>query len=184
MEASKKMNKKSSKIYSITVAAVIGAIYAALTMLLAPISYGAVQLRLSEALCILPFFIPVSAWGLFLGCAIANILTGNIFDIIFGSLATLFAALITAYLGRKEHSMKNCILACFMPVIFNAVIIGAVVTCAYSGLSIFENFEVFALNGLYVGLGEAVVLYAIGLPLMRNLPKQKFFRNYVEKINS
>ena len=56
-------------------AAVTGAAYAALTMLLAPISYGAIQCRISEVLCILPFFIPCTAWGLFAGCAIANLLS-------------------------------------------------------------------------------------------------------------
>ena len=75
-------------------AAVTGAAYAALTMLLAPISYGAIQCRVSEVLCILPFFIPCTAWGLFAGCAIANLLSAaGIFDVVFGSLATLLAAL-------------------------------------------------------------------------------------------
>ena len=78
-------------------AAVTGAAYAALTMLLAPISYGAIQCRVSEVLCILPFFIPCTAWGLFAGCAIANLLSAaGIFDVVFGSLATLLAALCTA----------------------------------------------------------------------------------------
>ena len=85
----------------LTAAAVTGAAYAALTMLLAPISYGAIQCRVSEVLCILPFFIPCTAWGLFAGCAIANLLSAaGIFDVVFGSLATLLAALCTAWLGR------------------------------------------------------------------------------------
>ena len=173
----------SPKIRRVAVSAVIAALYAVLTMLLAPISYGAVQLRISEVLCILPFFIPYSAWGLFAGCLLANMLTGNVFDIIFGSLATLCAGLITAHLGKKEHSMKNCVLACLMPVIFNAVIVGAVITCAYAGLSIVKNLGFFALNALYVGLGEAIVLFALGLPLMRSLPKKKFFSEYIKKLN-
>ena len=78
--------KTNNTARSITAAAIVGAAYAALTMLLAPISYGAIQVRVSEALCILPYFLPCTAWGLFAGCAIANVLTGNIFDIIFGSL--------------------------------------------------------------------------------------------------
>jgi uncharacterized membrane protein len=79
-------------------AAVTGAAYAALTMLLAPISYGAIQCRVSEVLCILPFFIPCTAWGLFAGCAIANLLSAaGIFDVVFGSLATLLAAPSVAY---------------------------------------------------------------------------------------
>ena len=75
--------KMNNTARSITAAAIVGAAYAALTMLLAPISYGAIQVRVSEALCILPYFLPCTAWGLFAGCAIANVLTGNLFDIIF-----------------------------------------------------------------------------------------------------
>ena len=84
-------------------AAVTGAAYAALTMLLAPISYGAIQCRVSEVLCILPFFIPCTAWGLFAGCAIANLLSAaGIFDVVFGSLATLLAALCTVHKLREN----------------------------------------------------------------------------------
>ena len=64
------MNKTTRNIVT---AAVIGALYAVLTMVLAPISYGPVQCRISEVLCILPFFMPSTTWGLFFGCAIANI---------------------------------------------------------------------------------------------------------------
>ena len=167
----------------ITVSAIVGAAYAVMTILLAPISYGAIQCRISEVLCILPFFIPGTAWGLFVGCALANILTGNILDIVFGSLATLLAGLCTAAFGRREHSMKNSLLACLMPVAFNAVIVGAVITEAYNGMHIFQHFGVFALNMFTVGLGEAVVLLALGLPLTRTLPKQKFFRDFIDKMN-
>ena len=93
---------KKTATLKLATAAVVGACYAVLTMILAPISYGAVQFRVSEALCILPFFMPCTAWGLFGGSDhIANLLTGNIFDIVFGSLATLAAALITAEIGRR-----------------------------------------------------------------------------------
>ena len=112
-------------------AAVTGAAYAALTMLLAPISYGAIQCRVSEVLCILPFFIPCTAWGLFVGCAIANLLSAaGIFDVVFGSLATLLAALCTAWLGRGRgaQSWLRCVLAALMPVVFNFVFVGAVLT--------------------------------------------------------
>ena len=141
----------------LTAAAVTGAAYAALTMLLAPISYGAIQCRVSEVLCILPFFIPCTAWGLFAGCAIANLLSAaGIFDVVFGSLATLLAALCTAWLGRGRgaQSWARCILAALMPVVFNFVFVGAV-------------------------LGEAVVLGALGLPLMRLLPHNPKFREII-----
>ena len=178
------MNNRNSKIRRLAASAIIAAAYAVLTMVLAPISYGAIQCRISEAMCILPFFIPSSAVGLALGCAIAHILTGNIFDVIFGSLATLAAGLIAAYLGKKEHSMKNCILACLMPVVFNAVVVGAVITTAYSGLNLFSHFGVFLLNAAYVGAGEAIVLFVLGLPLMRSLNGKKWFRDICAKVNA
>ena len=163
--------------------AIIAALYTALTLLLAPISYGAIQLRISEVLCILPYFMPCTAWGLFIGCAAANLLTGNVFDIIFGSLATLAAALITAALGKRPHTLANSALACLMPVAFNTIVVGAVITCAYEGLGLFEHPGVFGLNALYVGLGEAIVLYVLGPPLMCCLPGRKFFREFMEKVN-
>ena len=143
---------KKTATLKLATAAVVGACYAVLTMILAPISYGAVQFRVSEALCILPFFMPCTAWGLFGGCIIANLLTGNIFDIVFGSLATLAAALITAEIGRR-------------------------------GLNIFSHPAAFGLNAAQVGLGEAAVLFVIGLPMMYYLPGLKFFREFTIKLN-
>ena len=178
------MNNKPLRTHALAAAATVGAAYAVLTMALAPISYGAIQLRVSEVLCILPYFMPCTAWGLFIGCAVANLLTGNIFDIVFGSLATLAAALLTAALGRRKHTLANSALACLMPVVFNALIVGAVITAAYEGMNLFQHFGVFAMNAAYVGLGEAIVLYVLGLPLMRYLPGKKFFKEFMEKVNS
>ena len=178
------MNNKPMRAHTLAAAAIVGAAYAVLTMALAPISYGAIQLRVSEVLCILPYFMPCTAWGLFIGCAAANLLTGNIFDIIFGSLATLAAALLTAAIGKRKHTLANSALACLMPVVFNALVVGAVITAAYEGMDLFQHFGVFALNAAYVGLGEAIVLYVLGLPLMRYLPGKKFFKEFMEKVNT
>ena len=172
---------QSPRTRMLAVCAMLAAAYAALTIALAPISYGAVQFRVSEALTILPFFIPGTVWGLFAGCILANLFTGNIFDIVFGSLATLLAGLLTARFGRGGNTVKNRLLACLMPVVFNAVIVGAVITWAYEGQSIFERPGLFALNAAWVGLGEAGVLYLIGYPLLKYLPRLKFFREFVEK---
>ena len=165
----------------LALSAMLAAAYAALTVALAPISYGAVQFRVSEALTILPFFLPGTVWGLFVGCILANLFTGNIFDVVFGSLATLLAGLLTAHFGRGGNTVKNRLLACLMPVVFNAVIVGAVITWGYEGLNIFEHPGVFAFNALTVGLGEAAVLYLIGYTLMKHLPKIKSFREFIEK---
>lgn len=171
-----------TNVRSIAGAAVIGALYAVLTIALAPISYGAVQFRLSEALCVLPYFLPSSVWGLFVGCAVANLITGNVLDIVFGSLATLLAALCTAACGKRRNCASTRIAACLMPVLFNAVIVGAVITKAYSGLPILSNLPVFALNAFQVGLGEAAVLFIVGLPLMHYLPQRQFFRDFIGQI--
>ena len=158
---------KKTATLKLATAAVVGACYAVLTMILAPISYGAVQFRVSEALCILPFFMPCTAWGLFGGCIIA----------------TLAAALLTAEIGRHGHDLGRKILACLMPVLFNAVVVGAVITSAYNGLNIFSHPAAFGLNAAQVGLGEAAVLFVIGLPMMYYLPGLKFFREFTIKLN-
>ena len=179
------MNKSRISTLSIANCAVVAAAYAALTLSLAPICYGPIQFRISEVLCILPYFVPGTAWGLFVGCAIANIMGGGILDIVFGSLATLGAALVTAWFGKREHSVPNALLACFQPVIFNAVIVGAVVTAVFTvegeTINPFTHWGLYAATAASVGFGEAVVLYVLGFPLLRWLPKQKFFQEILDK---
>lgn len=179
------MNKAThrQKVLRLTAAAVVAAAYAALTVALAPISYGALQFRVSEVLCILPYFMPCTTWGLFAGCILANLLTGNVFDIVFGSLATLGAALCTAALGRRRRTLLNSALACLMPVVFNAVIVAAVIVVAYEGLDLFGHLDVYLLTAASVGFGEAVVLYILGLPLTRALPARKFFAEFLDKLD-
>ncbi|MEL7603763.1 MAG: QueT transporter family protein [Bacillota bacterium] len=164
-----------SGIRTLVTAAVIGALYAALTLALAPISYGALQFRISEALCILPFFMPASAAGLAVGCAIANLIGpgAGLPDVVFGSLATLLAGVCTALIGvraraRGKTSWGACVAACLMPAVFNAPIIGLVIAYAVLGGLGAEGFWQSALLfGAQVGLGEVVVLLALGLPAMR-----------------
>ena len=102
----------------LTEAAAIGAIYVVLTLLLAPLSFGEVQIRFSEALTILPFFTPAAIPGLFIGCIIANLLGGAIpVDIIFGSIATLIGAVFTYKLRNS-----NRFLAPIPPIAANAIV--------------------------------------------------------------
>ncbi len=169
------MNNTSIRLRKIAAAAVIAAVYAALTFAVAPISYGPVQFRISEVLCILPFFMPFTAWGLFVGCIIANLLSSyGPLDIIFGSIATLGAALCTAHIGRMGNSKAIKALGCFPPVIFNAVIVGAVLAWTTVGGDAF--WTTFISFGASVGFGELVVLYVLGFPLTIYLPKAEFFR--------
>ena len=160
----------------ITFAAVIAALYAALTVAGAGTSYGPIQFRLAEALCVLPFFFPFTSIGLFIGCLIANIISPyGILDIVAGPIATLMAAYCTMLLGRlNRESIAVKALACFPPVIFNALIIGAVIAWSMMGGGS-QFWAAFLLNGLQVGFGQLVVLYAVGLPIMIYLPKTRLY---------
>ena len=149
--------------------AVIGALYAVVTLLLAPISYGNLQCRVSEALCILPWFFPETAWGLFAGCFLANLLGGNgPLDMIFGSLATLIAGLLTARLKTRG-------LALLPPVIVNALLVGAMLAYVITPDSFWKSYPVFALE---VGVGEAVAMYVLGLPLSYLLERIPYVREH------
>lgn len=129
-----------------------------LTIALAPISYGPVQFRVSEALTLLPFYFPEAIPGLFFGCVFANFFGGyGLADMVFGSLATLIAAL----LSRKS---RNIFIAALWPVVSNMIIIG---------LMLHYLIEVpLIATCLYVGLGEAGACYALGVPLVKILERR------------
>ena len=171
------------KTRKIAFAGVVGALYAALTIGLNFISYGPVQFRVAEALCILPFFFPFSVWGLFVGCIIANLMSPYPLDIVVGPVATLLAALCTMRVGKTgRESFTAKILACLPPVVFNAVFIGALIAYYMVGSGEAEAFRaVFLISGAQVGFGQLVVLYVLGLPLLMYLPKTRVFNNLLER---
>jgi len=154
---------KRKNLYYLTAGAVIAALYTALTIALAPVSFGNLQFRVSEALTILPVFTPVAIPGLTIGCIISNgvglAMGANIagpWDILFGSLATLLAAISTAML--KNIKIKGFPFLAFLPpVIFNGIIVGAELSYAYS-LPLF-------LTVLEVAVGELGVCLILGIPL-------------------
>lgn len=149
----------------LTHAAIIAALYAAITFALQPISFGAVQFRISEAFTILPMLFIEAVPGLFAGCLIANILCGAaIYDIILGSIATLIAAMLT----RKLRN--NFWLAALMPVVVNSLIVGPVVYMEYLHMpgTPIDIFELASCMGS-VGAGEAVVVYVLGFLLLEAL---------------
>ena len=152
------MFKKLLNPRSLCLSAVIAALYAALTLLLAPISYGPIQLRLSEALTVLPILLPQAVPGLFVGCLIANLYTGMLTDIVFGSLATLLAAIGT-YLLRKKP-----VLAAACPVVSNGVIVGLVLSLSF-------NLPV-ALTMAEVAIGE-IGAVLIGMLLLSGMKRAK-----------
>ena len=141
---------------TLTRGAIIAALYAAVTLLLAPISYGEMQVRIAESLTLLPILLPEAVPALAVGCLLANILGGaTIFDIIFGTLATLLAALCTRLLR------KNRLAASFMPVLFNGVIVGSVVHYCYAPVI------PLGLCMLCVAAGEAVSCMRLGPIVLR-----------------
>jgi uncharacterized membrane protein len=149
------------KISVLTRGAVIAALYAALTLMLQPISYGFIQVRVSEALTLTPVLWPEAIPGLFVGCFIANVLGGyGPWDIFLGSAATLLAAFLT----RKA---KNDFLAAASPVVVNALVVGLYM----SYLTDMPTF-MWMLN---IGFGETVSCFVLGLPLLRLLRRARFF---------
>ncbi len=144
-------------------AAMIGAIYVVLTILFAPLSYGEVQIRLSEALTILPYFTPAAIPGLFVGCIIANLFGGAIpVDMIFGSIATLIGAVFTYKLRNTPR-----FLAPIPPIAANAVIVPFVLRFGYG-----VNLPI-PLMMLTIGIGEVVSCGVFGLVLQTALLKYK-----------
>ena len=146
----------------LTQAAMIATIYVVLTGIAAgfDLANGAIQVRFSEALTVLPFFTPAAVPGLTIGCLLSNILfSGNIFDIIFGTLATLLGALGSYALRRNRY------LCSIPPVVSNALIIPFVLTYAYhipGGIPFFM---------LTVGLGELISCMVFGQILLSALLK-------------
>ena len=158
------MSKSRFSVHRLTLAAVIAAAYAGLTLLLPIPQYGPIQFRVAEAMTLLPFLFPEAIPGLAVGCFLANLLGSPfVLDWIFGTLATLLAALWT-------RRMPNVYLAALPPVVCNAVIVGAEIawfTVQDGG----AFWPAYGLNALTVGLGELAVCYLLGVPLARLMEK-------------
>lgn len=146
------------------IAAMIAATYVALTYLsnLFSLAYGPIQLRISEALTVLPVLTPNAVWGLSVGCFIANIGSFNPLDMIFGTAATLVSALFTRFF-RNIKVFSIPIFSFLMPVIVNAAVIGAEISFFFVGEGGFAGG--FLLSSLYVAAGQAAVCLGLGIPL-------------------
>ena len=152
------------KTKNLVTAGIIAALYVVLTMISAMLglSSGVIQFRISEALTILPYFTPAAIPGLFLGCLIANILSGSIVvDVIFGSIATLIGA-IGSYLLRKYKY-----LVALPPVISNMVIVPFVLKYAY------HLDDAMWFMAITVGIGELVCCCGLGNMLLYSADKIK-----------
>ena len=159
---------KRFSVKSMCLSAVIAALYAALTLSFQAISYGPLQFRVSEALTLLPAIFPEAVPGLAVGCLISNLFNpmgATVYDVVFGTLATLMAAVLTS---RIKGSIW---LRALPPVLCNAVIIGLVITYGY-------GVDLLWMNMLTVGAGQAVICYALGVPLVRILEKQPVIQKW------
>lgn len=154
---------RENKVQFMTQAAMIAAIYVVLCIVFEPISYGAIQTRVAEALTVLPFFTPAAVPGLFIGCLAANLLGGGILlDVAFGSVATLIGAVGT-YLLRK----KSRYLAPLSPIVANVLIIPFVLRYGYG-----DPLPIPFLMGT-VGLGEILSCGMMGTVLLVVLSRYK-----------
>lgn len=151
-------------------AAVIAALYAGLTYALAPISYGPIQFRVSEALSVLCVFTPAAIPGLTIGCLISNLGSPyGVIDIVVGTLATLFSV-ICGYYARKVTLKSLPLLSLLFPCIFNGIMVGAEI--AYTMPEGFK-WGGFLIAGLEVAAGELVVCYGLGIPFFKAIDKTK-----------
>lgn len=162
---------RSRKVLFLVQAAMIAAIYVALTYVSAAmgLASGTIQVRISEALCILPVFTTAAIPGLWLGCLLANLMTGGIVvDVLFGSLATLIGAVGT-YLLRKHK------FACTLPpVVANMVIVPFVLRYGYGFVTEYHGIDwSLPFNALTVGIGEAITCVVMGGVLLRGLAKYR-----------
>ncbi len=149
----------------LTLAAMVAALYAVMCYFgdIFGLTFGPVQLRFAEALTVLPFLYPVAAPGLTLGCLIANLLSPyGPLDLVFGTLATAVAALLTARTPNRR-------LAPLPPILVNLVLLPPIWAWAEAGAVNGAFFTALGVNALTFALGEAAVCYGLGLPLLKLL---------------
>ena len=153
------------KTKDLIIGALIGGLYVALSLALAPVAYGPLQFRASEALTLLPLLFPQAVGGLFVGCLIANFFGGfGVIDIVFGSLATLCAAYLTSQIGKHiKRPNLAAVLGAIPPIVINALVIGGVMTYAMTNTVDAAPYYIFAGQ---IFITQTGVLYALGLPLL------------------
>ena len=159
------MNMKNLSVRRLVRCAVIAAVYVVVCLVLAPFSYGAVQVRVAEALCLLPVFGAEYIVGVTLGCFLANLLGSTVVDVVFGTLATLLACLVT-YKLRDIRVKGLAIPASLPPVVFNMIIVGAFeITFFFSDGAPTAMLAVF--NAVTVGIGELIICTILGVALVK-----------------
>ena len=151
----------------LTIAAVTGGLYVVLSYFanIFGLTFGPIQCRFSEALTVLPFLCPATAWGLFAGCILTNILSPyGLLDLVVGSLATLSAGLLTARCPNKW-------LAPLPPVLLNGSLVGMVITIQEIPFGAPAFWGTYLYNAGTVALGELLVCYILGMVLLEVLSR-------------
>jgi|UniRef100_A0A7C4XUA7 uncharacterized membrane protein len=178
----KKSKIERATLISLIRSALIGALYFVLTIILKPLSFYAVQVRISEALTVLPYSFPEAVWGVTIGCFLANLSSpfGPV-DWIVGTFLTFISAVLTYIIGKRK--LKKY-LAPLPPIIFNAFGVSFyVVTLATlnTKMGLIEAlrysiahfaWKPYLLGVLTIGLGEAISTYLLGLPLLHLLERR------------
>lgn len=173
------MADSKKKIEFIVTGALIAAAYVGLTFLsnVFSLAYGPVQFRISEVLTLLPVFTAAAIPGVTVGCFIANIASFNLLDMLFGTAATLIAAILT-YFPRNIKFKGLPLLAMLPPVIINAVVVGLEI--AFFFLPEGYSFMGFVISALQVGLGELAVCYVLGIPFYMIIKKHNIFKGQMK----
>jgi uncharacterized membrane protein len=161
---------QKSNVQRWTKVAMLAAIYTALSLALAPLSFANLQVRVAEALTVLAILNPIAIYGVTLGCFITNlfgVLMGvnplGFLDVVVGTLATLIAGLLS-YRLRFVRLKGFPLVSFLMPVLVNALMIGAELTWVFAPAFTLSYFAIFAAE---VGLGQAIAVFGFGWPLYR-----------------
>ena len=172
---------KNKTLVRFCISAVIAALYAAVSLALAPLSFGPVQTRIAEAMTLLPVLFPEAIAGVTLGCFLTNLIGAimgvnllGFFDVLAGTLATFLAALLT-WKFRKLCVKGLPLVSALMPVLFNAVIVGAELAYVLYPTALVTGFMI---NALEVGFGELIACFVLGLPLVKALDKAQVARRF------
>ena len=167
---------KTNKLRQMVFAALIAAVYAAVTLALSPISYGNLQIRASEAMTLLPVLFAPAVPGITLGCFLANLFGAMMglnvlgyLDCVIGTLATFLAAVLTKRFAHIQFK-GICWVSVLMPVVFNALMIGLELAVALMPNALLEGFVIF---GLEVAIGELIAVAGFGIPLIKALEASK-----------
>lgn len=158
---------KNTSLRDIVFSALVGALYVVLCYFgnIFGLNFGVIQCRFAEALTVLPFLCPATAWGLFAGCILSNLLSPyGLPDLIFGSLATLLAGLLTARCRSKW-------LAPLPPVLLNGSLVGMVITIQEIPFGAPAFWGTYLYNAGTVALGELLVCYILGMVLLEVLSR-------------